>query len=601
MSILQDVQIQKVPTKRRYIYQVLRDEILSHKLEPGSRLPPANQLANQFSVSYVTMHSALADLVRDGLVVRQKGKGSFAAPRAGQKARPMSTRLAMVLPMQEDIQSSGHPDEILQFLHGSTDGCSTCGADLAVISLPSYPPREDLPSALEKTLRYDGALFIGNQYRPLMEQLAKREFPFMVLGAEHPSASFVWYDTKGAITLAVQHLLAHRYRRIGFLGTMEGASGEKYVLFREMLAANGMAHDPAWAQNCSEISEAYPAARRLLDGKPLPETVFVDNHLKARTLLSVAAEHGLKVPQDIAVVGYGADVADNASVPLSMVALPYEEMGREGAMLLDKLVRGAVIPPVRKLLPAKLVVRQSCGCSSAGPEAVANAQPTVRFEGHSAKGFTLIELVVVIAIIAVLAALLSPALKTAREQARAIVCMNNLRQLGMTALLYADDHNRRVPFVDTSVSFSEIFYRTRYLRNRQVFVCPLHPPKTWVNWLQTYGMHFPTDTRLSETNAGGIDILLDSLRSDTILPEDYALFLDSAWGLLIVSPYPPGMQSFVVYDSNCNPGTEGVHLRHHGAANGFFVDGHVEACSTARLKRSGFSAAYDKDLNVIGF
>jgi len=69
----------------------------------------------------------------------------------------------------------------------------------------------------------------------------------------------------------------------------------------------------------------------------------------------------------------------------------------------------------------------------------------LQFERNTTKAFTLIELLVVIAIIALLAALLSPALRKARDQARSIQCMSNLRQLTVGVLSYAQNRTIACP------------------------------------------------------------------------------------------------------------------------------------------------------------
>src|SRR5205085_2241914 len=95
----------------------------------------------------------------------------------------------------------------------------------------------------------------------------------------------------------------------------------------------------------------------------------------------------------------------------------------------------------------------------------------------SRRAFTLIELLVVVAIIAILASMLLPSLAKAKEAGKRISCVNNLKQMGMSSTMYAQDHRGLYP-----PRLSNPFWTHRllpYFRNVKTLICPsdtLTPP-----------------------------------------------------------------------------------------------------------------------------
>lgn len=171
-------------------------------------------------------------------------------------------------------------------------------------------------------------------------------------------------DNVGGARAAVQHLIDLGHRRIAHVrgrGDLESAHLRE-LGYRQSLAEAGIAFDPDLVRDGDyRAGSTTEAARDLLLRPDRPSAVFAANDLSALRVLEVAQELGLRIPQDLSVVGFD-DVpeAANAVPALTTIAQPLQEMGAQAARMLLALLDGGEVPR-HVHLPARLVVRASAG------------------------------------------------------------------------------------------------------------------------------------------------------------------------------------------------------------------------------------------------
>ena len=170
-------------------------------------------------------------------------------------------------------------------------------------------------------------------------------------------------DNAAGAVLATEHLLALGHRRIGYLGgrpDLESARLRESG-FRQAMAAAGVPVDEDLMDVGGYRAETATApARALLERPDRPTAIFAANDISALATICVADSLGLRVPEDLSVVGFD-NVPESAlsEPPLTTVAQPLHEMGSIALRMLVALIDGPGDQPADVHLPTEMVVRSS--------------------------------------------------------------------------------------------------------------------------------------------------------------------------------------------------------------------------------------------------
>jgi LacI family transcriptional regulator len=200
---------------------------------------------------------------------------------------------------------------------------------------------------------------------PIVNHLKENRLPYVSIGRNpmDDMGNYVDVDNYNGAFKAINHLAGLGRKRIATItGPMNVIVGvDRLRGYRDALAANGLPFAPELVVE-SDFSDGggYAAMQSLLSAQP--DAVFAMSDVMAAAAIRVLMEAGLKVPDDVAIVGFDDIPLASRTIPaLTTISQPIVQMGAGVTNILLEQIEHPSRQPRQVILPTELVIRSSCG------------------------------------------------------------------------------------------------------------------------------------------------------------------------------------------------------------------------------------------------
>jgi LacI family transcriptional regulator, galactose operon repressor len=332
--------------------------------------PTMKRIAGELGVSVTTIskvlnnHGDISEATRDRVLAKIEELGYQRNAVARSLTLRRTHTVGIVIP---DLMHSF----FVEIISGIEPVASARGYGLLLCSSAEDPDKERFELEMLRGRQVDGIVLAsahGSANDDLLTQLTESGTGLVMIDRDdHPRVEChrVLTDDERVGLLATTHLVETGHRAIAHIGGPDVEHAKRRERgWREALRAAGMKPRPEWFVQAGFMeSDGYRAMKKLLDVQPSIDAVFAVNDPAAIGALKAIWGAGLRVPEDIAVVGAG-DIAmvDMLRVPLTTVSWSRQDQGKNAAeLLLDELDSedDGADNPRRVIIPPRLVVRES--------------------------------------------------------------------------------------------------------------------------------------------------------------------------------------------------------------------------------------------------
>lgn len=373
---------ERTKVQHRQLTADFRNRILDGRLSAGTRLPADLELAAEYQLSRDTVRQALALLADEGLIERVQGRGTFVC----QRPTPLIAGGSLPIPPSPGIQEQKQiglllssnvrkmGDSFQEIMVGVEQAVRLHGYSISICYTEGSPEQQAQDIVRLSTNRVAGLIIcpIGNiADTGAIRLLQDAHFPLVFIDRYLPdlAVDFVGADNKGGGYRGTEHLIILGHRRIGFLFLEEeglettSSVRERWQGYSEALHKYGVAYDPSLViPDVNGSGKVSPSIYTFLQRPDRPSAIFAVNDLVALDVMQAAHTLHLRIPQDLALVGFDNEhFASRLSPALTTLAQPFFDIGLRAGTLLLNQIEGLATRPKHIELPVNLLIRESCG------------------------------------------------------------------------------------------------------------------------------------------------------------------------------------------------------------------------------------------------
>ena len=240
------------------------------------------------------------------------------------------------------------------------------GSEFVVVLFETGGGEYEEDAAIKKAVAMQmSGLIVFSSHKELdyLKEVDAVKMPVVVIGSEDQGINVIDTDNKKGAYLATKHLLSLGHLRIGVIsGHLESKSRlARLEGYKEALIENGIPYNPEllWEGNATK-NFGYSCALEFLQKDGAPSAVITQNDLVAFGVMTAAEELKVKIPQQLAVVGYDNTLLASAVTPhLTSVMQPQTEMGQIAAEIIEQLVSGKKKDKSKIVIAPRLIIRES--------------------------------------------------------------------------------------------------------------------------------------------------------------------------------------------------------------------------------------------------